>query len=191
MKNLITLIFILASINVVAQTLSQKDQIASAVLAATEAQRANATVLGYTSGKLMVLKKGSNELICLADDPAKEGFSVACYHKDLDPMMARGRALRAQGKNRGEVDKIRGEEAASGKLKLPSYASTLHILSGLSAYYDADKNEIIEATLRYVVYIPYATQESTGLPLAPEMVGGPWLMFPGSYRAHIMISPVN
>ena len=30
-----------------------------------------------------------------ADNPKVEGISVACYHKDLDPFMARGRALRA------------------------------------------------------------------------------------------------
>jgi hypothetical protein len=37
-----------------------------------------------------------------------------------------------------------------------------------------------------VVYIPYATAESTGLPTRPG--GGlPWLMYPGKPWAHIMI----
>ncbi len=185
---IISILFL--SIASLAQTQSTKDQIASAVMAATEVQRANATVMGYdASSKFVVLRKGTNELICLADNPTQKGFSVACYHKDLDPMMARGRELKALGKNSGEIDKIRAREAASGKLKMPKSATTLHVLSGASAYYDAAKNEVVDATLRYVIYIPYATQETTGLPLQPVVKGGPWLMFPGTYRAHIMISP--
>lgn len=192
MKNTFIAIILLISATSFAQSQSSKDQIASAVMAATDAQRADATVLGYDSeGKFIVLRKGTNELICLADNPNKKGFSVACYHKDLDPMMARGRELRAEGKNSGEINKIRSEEAISGNLKMPTSATTLHVLSGSSAHYDAAKNEVVGATLRYVVYIPFATQKSTGLPLQPEVSGGPWLMFPGTYRAHIMISPVN
>jgi len=43
--------------------------------------------------------------------------------------------------------------------------------------------------LRYVIYIPFATAESTGLPLAPSAPGMPWIMDPGTHRAHIMINP--
>ena len=50
-------------------------------------------------------------------------------------------------------------------------------------------NDKESASLRWVVYIPYATAESTGLPLKPLVSGGPWIMFPDTYRAHIMISP--
>lgn len=192
MRNIFILVLTLLSLGSCAQTQSTKDQIASAIMAATETQREGATVMGYdASGKLTTLRKGTNELICLADDPNKKGFSVACYHKDLDPMMARGRELKSEGKNRGEIDKIRAAEAASGKLKMPNSATALHILSGASAHYDAVKGEVVGATLRYVVYIPFATQKTTGLPLQPVVTGGPWLMFPGSYRAHIMISPPN
>ena len=192
MKNYLLLSVLLFPSISIAQNLTSKDQIASAVMAATEVQRDGATVMGYDeSGKFITLRKGTNELICLADDPNKKGFSVACYHKDLDPIMARGRALKAEGKNSGEINKIRSEEAIDGKLKMPTSATTLHVLSGVSASYDEAKNEVIGATLRYVVYIPFATQESTGLPLQPVVTGGPWLMFPGTYRAHIMISPVN
>ena len=74
------------------------EQIASAVLAGPKEKRAEATVLGYDSkGAVVTLRKGSNELICLARDPNEKRFSVACYHKDLEPFMARGRELAAQG----------------------------------------------------------------------------------------------
>ncbi|MCF6351575.1 MAG: hypothetical protein L3J06_01055 [Cyclobacteriaceae bacterium] len=190
MKNILFLPLLCISVMSFAQTQSTKNQISSAVLAATEVQREGATVMGYNAdGKFATLRKGTNELICLADNPNQKGFSVACYHKDLDPMMARGRELKAEGKNSGEIDKIRAKEAVSGKLKIPKSATSLHVLSGASAHYDAVKNEVVGATLRYVIYIPFATQESTGLPLQPVVSGGPWLMFPGTYRAHIMVNP--
>src|SRR2546425_10636725 len=82
-------------------------QIASAVLAAPEELRADATVLAYNAqGVLMRLREGKNEIICLASDPAKKAFSVACYHRDLEPYMARGRELLAQkvtGKERNDI----------------------------------------------------------------------------------------
>ncbi|KPM48153.1 hypothetical protein [Jiulongibacter sediminis] len=166
-----------------AQIPNVEQQIADAVLALDAADREEATVFGYNSdGDLITIKKGTNAQVCLADDPGKEGFSVACYHKDLEPFMARGRELRAEGKDRGEVEQIREEEAKNGKLKMPEGSSTLAVLSGPSKE---------EANIRYVVYIPWATAESTGLPTKPMVAGGPWIMFPGSYRAHIMISPPN
>src|SRR5581483_8108830 len=74
------------------------DQIASAILAAPKERRAAATVLGYNEkGEVTTLRKGSNDLICLATDPKEKQFSVACYHKDLEPFMARGRELATQG----------------------------------------------------------------------------------------------
>src|SRR5947209_20566858 len=72
-------------------------QIAAAVLAAPEELRDGAAVLGYNAeGKLVPLRGGKNEMVCLATDPAKTALSVACYHKDLEPFMARGRELLGQ-----------------------------------------------------------------------------------------------
>jgi hypothetical protein len=161
-------------------------QIKTAVLAAPPAEREGSTVLGYEAGgAVVVLRKGSNNFICLADNPAQKGFSVACYHKDLEPFMARGRALAAQGKNAGEIFKIREDEVKSGKLPLPD-KSILNVATGRV---DEATGEIAELYTRYVIYIPYATPESTGIPLAPITDGAPWIMNPGTHRAHIMINP--
>ena len=88
-----------------AQQIPNKDQqIAEAVLAAPEKMRADATVLGYDANNNVVeLRKGTNEMICLADNPKQNGFSVAAYHKDMEPFMARGRELKAQGKGFKEI----------------------------------------------------------------------------------------
>ena len=96
-------------------------QIASAVLAAPEELRAGAAVLGYDAqGALVKLREGKNELICLASDPSKKSFSVACYHRDLEPYMARGRELLAQKVTTNkERNDIRWKEVADGKLAMP------------------------------------------------------------------------
>jgi len=173
-----------------AQVPPAKDQIGGAVLAAPEGGRAEVTVLGYVSpGRMSILKEGSNELICLADDPDREGFDVACYHKNLDPYMARGRELRGNGIGGSENLATRAAEVEAGTLSWPSKASTLYVLSGDEGAYDSETGTAETAHLRYVIYVSYATGESTGLSETPTIPGAPWLMGSGTYRAHIMIVP--
>jgi hypothetical protein len=168
-----------------AQPASPADQIASALLAAPKDRREGAKVLGYNAkGEVVTLREGTNDLICLADDPAVKALSVACYHKDLEPFMARGRELASQfkGKDRHEQ---RWKEVDDGKVKMPKEPRMLYVLTGTS--FDAAKGEIADSYLRWVIYTPYATPESTGL--TTKAGSEPWLMYPGTAGAHIMISP--
>ena len=170
-----------------------ESQIRSAVLAAPTDKRDAATVYGYAdkSGpdELVVLRKGTNEMICLADDPNQNGFSASCYHRNLEPFMKRGRELKKAGKSPKEVSDIREKEAKSGKLVMPKLPSTLYVYFAPEENYDRETGEVKDGNFRYVVYIPYATAETTGLPLKPEAPGMPWIMDPGTHRAHIMINP--
>jgi hypothetical protein len=163
--------------------------IAAAVLAAPEELRDGASVLGWDAeGKETVeLRAGSNDLVCLADKPGDEAFSVACYHRALEPYMRRGREMAAEGISGETRMKQRWQEIDDGKLKMPDVPATLYVLTGKS--YDPATGEVADRYLRYVVYTPYATPESTGLALSPSGPGAPWLMFPGTAGAHIMINP--
>jgi hypothetical protein len=186
---MLTLIWLLMPIAATAQsTASAEEQIASAILAAPDERRADAAVLGYDAqGKLVTLRKGSNELICLADNPADNRFSVACYHKDLEPFMARGRELEAQGITGNERnEKYRWKEIKEGKLPMPREPRMLYVLSGKG--YDAPSGKVINGSLRWVIYMPFATAESTGLSTKSKR-GEPWLMDAGTAGAHIMITP--
>lgn len=161
-------------------------QIKTGVLAAPEHQRDEATILGFNSeGEIVKIREGSNDFYCLADDPSKEGFSVSAYHKSLEPFMARGRELRKQGMNFKEVFDQREEDVKAGKLEMPDKA-TLYVSRG---DLNEETGEVENLYTRYVIYIPYATEESTGMPLEPIAPGSPWIMDPGTHRAHIMISP--
>ena len=164
--------------------------IATALMSAPEGSRAECKVIGYNmAGEFVTLREGNNEFIVLADNPKQAGFSAACYHKDLEPFMARGRALRAEGKTRQEVFAMREVEMKSGKIKIPT-GSTLHIYYGAKTKYNPETAIVDGAQLRYVVYMPWATAASTGLPAKPKAKNHPWIMHPGTHRAHIMISPL-
>ncbi len=171
---------------------SDEALIATALMAAPEESREECMVIGYNmAGEFVTLKEGSNEFICLADDPKKEGFNAACYHKDLEPFMARGRELKKEGKSFQEIFDIRESEAKSGKLQMAKPGSTLHVYYSAKALYDPESNKVADAKYRYVVYMPWATSESTGLPENPIAPNHPWIMNPGTHRAHIMITPLK
>jgi hypothetical protein len=162
-------------------------QIAAAVLPLPAELRRGATVMGYREpGKLVVLREGTNGMHCLALYVMRPDFHVACYHKGLEPFMARGRALRAQGVTGGQVDSVRFAEIKSGKLRMPAQGS-LYTVTAKKAGYDPATNKVTGGGLLTVLYIPGATTESTGITSTPREEG-PWLMFPGTPKAHVMMA---
>ena len=170
-----------------AQTIPEKEwQIKTALMAVPEDYRDGAKVYGYAEdGSFITLKEGSNAYIALADDPKNEQFSTAAYHKELDPFMARGRALKAEGKGFKEIFDIREAEVKAGTLEMPDKA-TLCVFTGTV---NTATGTIENPYVRYVFYIPFATGETTGLPTTPAPPGHAWIMDPGTHRAHIMITP--
>lgn len=180
---LCTVVLLLPSWSTEAQTPPPSDtQIAAAVKAAPESMRDGATVLGYTDDMtLTTLREGDGALVCLADDPQEKEFHAACYHESLEPFMKRGRELRRHGVT--AVDSVRRAEIESGALSYPDHPAALYNLSGT---YDATADTVRDASRLHVVYVPYETAKSTGLPTRPQ--GGPWIMEPGQPWAHIMIT---
>lgn len=174
------------------QLLTADQQITAALFAVPEEGRADAKVYGYNKeNEFVVLKEGDGDFICIADNPKKDGFEVAAYHINLEPYMSRGRVLASEGKNRTEKEEVRSSEAKNGTLKMPESPATLHLYYGKDGYFNTATDSIENAKYRYVVYIPYATQKTTGLSLTPNEGSHPWLMFPGQYNAHIMITPTE
>ncbi len=182
-----TLAVSLAPAPAAAQNRSAAWQIAAAVLPLPDSMRAGATVLGYRAGKLVELRAGRNEMICLSDDPSGKGFQASCYHRALEPFMARGRSLRAEGiTGRERVASARIAEVKSGKIVLPS-AAVLSSVFAESDSFDAVAGPAPGQRALDVIYLPYATQAATGIPEIPA-TDRPWLMFAGKPWAHVMVS---
>jgi hypothetical protein len=164
------------------------EQIAQALAAAPAEQADGATIMGYDAyGELVLLRQGTNDLVCLSDDASQEGFDVSCYHASLEPYMARGRELRAEGVTGMQRMTQRWEEAEAGRLAMPDQPATLYNVRGDA--FDAATRTVTNRYERWVIYTPYATAEDTGLATTPTVAGAPWIMFPGTAGAHIMISP--
>jgi hypothetical protein len=185
-----TIVFlIVASISMAVgtETPSPEVQIAGAILAAPAELRGGAAVLGFDAqGKRVQIREGTNELICLAADPAKSTFEVDCYHKDLEPFMARGRELLAQKVTGAKRNEIRFKEVEEGKVSMPKEPRTLYVLTGAS--FDPATSKVQNEYRRWVIYVPFATPQSTGLS-TKSSESAPWLMSPGTAGAHIMINP--
>ena len=166
--------------------LPAETQIALAVQAAPEDRREDATVQGtLPNGDFAVLRAGTNDLVCMAPNPAAEQFEVSCHSASLEPFFERGRELRAQGIDGIERVQARYREFEAGSLPIPT-GTTNYILTGSG--FDPATSEIQDPYLRWVVYLPNATPETTGLSVRAR-ANAPWLMFPGTPGAHIMITP--
>ena len=188
MKTTIVLSAVLfASIAAAAAAPPPAAQIALAVLAAPAELREGAAVLGYgPQGERVWIRQGKNEMVCLANDPTKAAVNVACYHKDLEPFMARGRELTAQKVPDAKRNEIRFQEIKDGKLSMSREPRTLYVLTGKS--YDEASGKVQDSYLRWVIYIPFATPQSTGLS-SKSADSAPFLMGAGTAGAHIMINP--
>ncbi|MDH3734579.1 MAG: hypothetical protein OEU54_13705 [Gemmatimonadota bacterium] len=151
-----------------------------AVLPLPVSERAAATVMVVEDDVARVVKEGSGEFICLGDTPGDDRFQAACYHRGLEPYMARGRELRREGLTGRESIQTRWEEIEAGDLEMPAHGMLHQVFAG------PDWDGSLESANRLtVIYVPYATAEELGLPSA--RAEGPWIMFPGSPTAHIMI----
>jgi hypothetical protein len=173
-----------------AQVAPIEEQIKGAVLALPSGQRAAATVLGFrTAGTLSVIREGSGDMTCLADEAGNETYHVSCYHNSLEPMMTFGRDLSARGIVDPERDRLRAAAADDGSLSMPTSPAAFHSLTGPETSWDPAAGTFTDAGRLHTIYMPWATEESTGLSVEPGMSGQPWLMYPGNYRAHVMIVP--
>ena len=164
-------------------------QIAAAVSVLPEPLQKGAKAIGYDEqGKTMTLRPGTNEMICLADDPTSKRFHVSCYHKSLDAFMSRGRELRAKKVSEEMIDSTRARDVRAKRLVMPAKPAVLYQYFAARDSVDAGTGAVNGAQFLYVVYTPYATYKTTGISEAP-VPGGPWIMFPGTPFAHLMIAP--
>ena len=166
--------------------LSAESQIRLAVQAAPADMRAGAAVQGWGgSGDFVTLREGTNDLVCMAPNPAAEELEVSCHHTGLEPFFARGRELSAQGVTGQDRVVARWDEFTAGTLPIP-YGSVNYILTGSG--FDPATGAFEGAYLRWTIYTPNATPANSGIS-ATFSEGGPWLMFPGTPGSHIMITP--
>ena len=185
MRRILILVFLVSACNFgvapVAYTQERNvdQQIANALLPLPADLQPGATVVAYDAGyNRTVLREGTNDLVCVADDALQNGFSVVCQHEKVEEYWLRGVQLLADGASRDERDQIRNEEMEQGKLPRPEAGQARYGLNGSNRE---------NATRMMVVMLPYATEETTGMRTGPSEDDRPWLMQAGTVSAHVMV----
>ena len=153
-----------------------------AVLPLPDTLRAEATVLQYSGGQRTVLRRGTNGLTCVADDPSDQRLSLECYPSSIDGYMHRRRELRAEGVRGSEFRSILGAEVRSGRLFLPTGVMIRNLNGTISATSGVPDSVRVWSEM----LVPFGDPLELGI---PEFDAGldPWMMSAGTVGAHVMV----
>jgi hypothetical protein len=167
----------------------QKDsaaQITSAVLPLPESMRAGATVVGVEKGVEIVLRKGSNGMVC-KDYSTNQVFQANCFHEAIYAMTKRAEELSKTFNGKALDDAIE-KEIQAGKLKAPPVPSIGFQMRGPVSGYDPATHTVSkDIKVWQMLIIPNATGASLMLPEQPPGNNMPWVMNAGTFMAHIMV----
>lgn len=130
-------------------------------------------------GRQCVIREGRTALTCTPDGP-EPGFRVSCINGSTGNVIAAYTGHLAGGATISEAWDAVNAGIEAGTLTTATPGTLIFIQSGPSR---------AEAAQLAVTLVPYATAESTGLPIEPT-ADRAWLMCPGTARAHIMIGQV-
>ncbi len=179
MRYILTLLLFVMSSQTYAQVKEVEVQITETLRALPEALRNGATVIGYNqAGEQIELRKGTNDIICWADNPYlsndKGKIYIVCFPKSLEPYMTRIRELKLNGVS--NVYDSLATEIELGILNMPK----------LAVRYTLRGHSHEGALALTIIHVPYATTESTGFSSEIDNFR-PWLMWEGTPHAHIMV----
>ena len=167
---------------------SPEAQIAAALLPLPEALRAGAGVRGYTPSLTpIMLREGSNTMVCTGDLPGDDRFDVRCYDREFLRVIDRSRELRRAGLEGTTADRRLNQEIEEGILHLPDHPTAGYRMLGPIQDFDPETNVAAPCIEKWQsIHFPYRTAEELGLPTTPEGTL-PYVMSSGSWWSHVMI----
>ncbi len=142
--------------------------------------RAEASVvMNNSKGTERVLRKGSNGFACYPDEHSPN-FRVVCREASWKRYIGKiGPILAQTSTSPSERLALIDATIDEGSVTPPTPGSRAYSLSG------PDRERVKPL---FVISLPGATAESTGLPT--ERSNGTWLMCPGTPTAHIMVGDI-
>ena len=161
-----------------AQSAAEKMEIA--LLAAPARAQDDAAVVDWDdNGNRVVLREGSNGLVCYdrSGDPGQRPFSVQCTSEGNLPRIEQNRKALAEGGDRAGGQKLLDALEANGTREAPEFGSVWHSLSG---------NDRESARLHLTIAVPFATTETLGMP-SQGSASVMWIMNAGTSTAHLMV----
>jgi hypothetical protein len=163
--------------------------IAGALLPLPEQMRAAATVVRLDAEfRPVVLRQGSNRMVCIADRPNDDRFDVRCYRDTFIPVVYRAFQLGYQVSG----EKVEAEIKA-GTLQLSNEPTAGYRCLGPIAGYDSSRN-VASAQIEcwQSIHFPFRTAAEIGFPdeadvSASQQRETPYVMSSGRYWSHVMI----
>jgi hypothetical protein len=135
----------------------------------------------------VVYREGNGPFICVSDASNSRTLSMVCHHRVLEERLQLERALSRETGLRGEAFTTRlCEEVASRHLDVPNGA--MEITASLMRQPDGLLAR--EMTIYHLLWLPFATDASAGVPAEDPGEGHPWLHQAGTCGAHVMWSDV-
>jgi hypothetical protein len=140
-------------------------------------------LIPFESG-LREAREGAGIFECLGDVPGDDAFSIQCYHSSLAGMVARETELAEQGLLGAAFRERICKDFAAGSVDIPDRT----YLVTASGRRGANGGLPDSVAVSHYLYLPFATQVSTGLPSVEVSPGSPYLHRGGSCTAHVMWS---
>ncbi len=160
------------------QMKTPEQQIEEALGALPESMRDDVAVHGFDeAGNPVLLREGTSDIACHADDPNLRAWTVTCFPRSLEAFVSRSEALRKAGEDTPARVKTLRAEISSGAIEMPDIGA-LYIRTG---------NSVDVASAVVILHVPNATAQGTGLPTLPTR-GSPWLAEAGTPMANIRIA---
>src|SRR5215467_3032009 len=164
-------------------------EIAGALLPLPDQLRAGASVVQLDREfRPVVLRKGTNGMVCIADRPDDDRFDVRCYKDTFIPVVYRAFQLGYQVSG----EKVEAEIKA-GKLPLSNEPTAGYRCLGPITGYDASRSAV-DARIEcwQSIHFPFKTPAELGVPDEHDISEAqqreiPYVMSSGKYWSHVMI----
>ena len=176
MKRACALACLVVALPVAVEAQSVEEEIARAVAAAPPRAQADATVVSWDGSSLVVLRQGSNGILCW-DDTSPEGFSATCTSEANRARVEQNFEFNSSGGTREEIQALFAEAEANGTRAVSEFGTI---------YYHLDGADQESARSHISIVVPFATAESLGLPDSGRN-DGVWIMGAGTSTAHLMV----
>jgi len=175
-------------------TPSPEVEIATAVLPLPAPMRDGAAVVRLDSAfRPILLRRGTNGMVCIADRPGDDDFDVRCYRDVFIDVVYRGFQLHHAGVKGKEAGARIDAEIKAGTLKMTRETTAGYRCLGPIAALDTIAITTgLPIKCWESVHFPYRTAAEIGFPVESQVTDSmrfhvPYVMASGTYWSHVMI----
>jgi hypothetical protein len=175
--------------------LPRDEEVALARSAAPSSISARARVLVLTdTGFVPADPADTAQVACVVNRSWRHSLEPHCYDAEgaatMLPLALRRTTMQHLGHSEDEIDREIAAGLASGRFRLPARPAMTYMMSEAQVLYNDEGRRVGAWRPHLMIYYPYLTNASLGLPAAPEMQVG-MVTQPGTPASSLMIVMPN